>query len=272
VNDKTGFLWGDIYLKVVAQCIQKMGKDVIVSRFGGDEFAVFFKNITTKEAAIEKIDGFMSDIKKRSGEQKELNDLSVSVGIVLCVKEGEVLSDVLLKADKALYYAKQQGGHRYSFYQGEHLASTGENPAKIHLEQLVHLLKDKGPDDGVRFTYPEIDKIYEFFKEVSNRKNQTVYIMMFTAEPNPKRDVSVEERDNVMRILDHAMMSSVHVEGITMRYSSTQRIVTLMNISMEEVYVIAEQIMKTFYKMYDRREITIYYDIVDLSAISSEKN
>jgi diguanylate cyclase (GGDEF)-like protein/putative nucleotidyltransferase with HDIG domain len=270
VNNKTGFLWGDIYLKVVAQCIQKMGRDVIVSRFGGDEFAVFFKNVTTKEAAIEKIEGFMRDIKKHSEEQKELNDLSVSAGIVLCTKEGEVLSDILLKADKALYYAKQQGGHRYSFYQGEHLATKEENPAKVHLEQLVHILKDKEPDDGVRFTYPEIDKIYGFFKEVSNRKNQTVYIMMFTAVPNPKREVSVEERDNVMRILDHAMITSIHSEGITMRYSSTQRIVTLMNISMEEVYVVAEQIMKSFYKMYDRREVNIYYDIVDLSSINEE--
>jgi diguanylate cyclase (GGDEF)-like protein/putative nucleotidyltransferase with HDIG domain len=271
VNNKTGFLWGDIYLKVVAKCIQKMGNDIIVSRFGGDEFAVFLKNVTAKEAAIEKVEAFMTDIKKHSEDQEELNDLSVSIGIVICAKEGEVFSDILLKADKALYYAKQQGGHRYSFYQGEHIASKEENPAKIHLEHLVRLLKDKEPDDGVRFTYPEIDKIYELFKEVSNRKNQAVYIMMFTAVPNPHHDVSVEERDNVMRILDHAMTTSVHSEGITMRYSSTQRIVTLMNISMKEVYSIAEQIMKSFYKMYDRREVNIYYDIVDLSSISDNQ-
>ena len=41
INDTIGFVKGDIFLKVTAQCIRNISEQSIISRFGGDEFVVF---------------------------------------------------------------------------------------------------------------------------------------------------------------------------------------------------------------------------------------
>lgn len=267
INDTGGFVKGDIFLKVTAECIKNMEEDAIISRFGGDEFAVCLPNITTQEAAAAAVEDCMKEVRKRAGEWQELEELSVSVGIVLCNKENKNFSDLLQKADKALYFAKEQGGGRYYFYQNE-VFEGKRNLSKADLNRLIQILQNKSNYEGAfQLTYPEFGKIYEFIRKVADRNHQQVQILMFTVLSNDGIRVSVEERERVMEFLDHAIISSVRGVDVTTRYSSTQRIVMLMNLSQEQIHIVTERIIKEFYKMYDRKEISVYYDVADLSRI-----
>lgn len=266
VNDKLGFMLGDVCLKVIADCIIRIDGDKIISRFGGDEFAVLFKDITSEQEAVPVVEAFLKEIRQKVQEKKELDALSVSIGIALSDSDKSSFSDIFLRADKALYFAKQQGGGTYYFYHRTASSPEDTNMSRVDLNQLIQLIKEEHYyEDPLQIAYSEIRKIYEFVKHIAASNHQQVHMIMFTVFPNEGTEVSVEERERVMEILERAIMASVRGMDVTMKYSSTQRLVILMNPDEEQIQSITEHIMKEFYKMYDRKEISVYYDMADLS-------
>lgn len=268
VNDASGFVTGDIFLKVVAQCIRHMSNDRIISRYGGDEFVVFFKDITTEIEAVHAMDCFMDEIRTEVRERKALEGLSVSAGIALCNKRTESLNDLLLRADKALYVAKQQGGGKYYFHHQEIEPVESGKFSRVDLNRLVELIKNKGSYQGAfQINYAEFSRIYELIRKIADRNEQTIQILMFTVLPDDGIEVSVEERERVMELLERAIIASVRGIDVTTRYSSTQRIVLLMNLDEAHIHLVTDRIMKEFYKMYDKKELSVYYDVADLGQI-----
>lgn len=89
------------------------GKD-FVARFGGEEFAAVLPNtgLAGAEAVSEKIRKEISDNELRDEESgKCYGRVSVSIGIAQ-YRWGESAQDLILRADQALYTAKQQGRNR----------------------------------------------------------------------------------------------------------------------------------------------------------------
>lgn len=78
-------------------------------------------------------------------------------------------------------------------------------------------------------------------------------------------DVSMEERNQIMEFLERAVKSSIRGVDVTTRYSSTQRIVLLMNMDRKLINVVTDRIMKQFYKMCDNRQISVHCDVADLT-------
>ncbi|RFP10957.1 diguanylate cyclase [Duganella sp. BJB488] len=109
INDTYGHLSGDIVLCQVGALLSQLSRRTDVGvRFGGDEFAVFQPGVNDKEcmafaerfrAAINAIqfDGNLSELK-----------LTISVGVAEH-RIGESLTDLLSRADTALYEAKRGG-------------------------------------------------------------------------------------------------------------------------------------------------------------------
>lgn len=265
INDHSGFVAGDVFLKIVVSGIRNISPNILISRFGGDDFAAFSPDITTEEAAKEALDRFMDEMRGKAETQRELEGLSVSAGIVLSEQEGISFDELLLKADKALYVAKTQGGNQYFFY---HSAAPGEEKRLSHadLNRLMSMMKNKGYYEGVfQITYPEFQRIYEFIREVAERNEQKIQILLFTVIPRDEKNVSVEERERVMGLLERAIILSVRGVDATTKYSSTQRLVLLMKLDEEQIHIVTERIMKEFFKMYDKKEINVYYDVADLN-------
>lgn len=110
VNDNFGHTEGDAVLKKVAEKIGSViRKDDVAMRMGGDEFAIFFKDIGSSEAAMQKAQELwskLSDIKLPNG-----NALNGSIGIALsfpmCTFE-----KLYKRADDAMYNVKtsKKGG------------------------------------------------------------------------------------------------------------------------------------------------------------------
>lgn len=116
INDNFGHKTGDDALIAVAEAIRKSFRsDDIIMRMGGDEFAIFAKNVTSTGLAKSKIERLFEniediDIKEMNGEH-----ISISLGAVL-IEEGREVEYVKLysAADEAMYTCKGLGGNNMS--------------------------------------------------------------------------------------------------------------------------------------------------------------
>ena len=268
VNDQNGYVTGDIYLKIVVQCIRHMSTARIISRFAGDEFCVFFKNITSEKEAIHAVERFMEDIRLEMVSRKALEDLSVSVGITLCNNAMDSFNDVLYRADKALYVAKQEGGGKYYIYHQIDEFTEEARYNRKDLTNLVAMIRDKNLYNGaLQISYPEFGRMFELIRKIASRNHQSIQIIMFTVIPEDKEDVTVEERDWAMELLEKAVIKCVRSVDVTTKYSSSQQIVMLLNLEDEQIHIVTDRITEEFERVYKRGKIKLLYDIADLGAI-----
>ncbi len=117
VNDKHGHPVGDRYLIHIAGCIAASTRDSdLTARYGGEEFVVLAPNASLEEARTlaERIRATVAEspLKVRTAM---LNN-TVSIGVAEYSMEPQfganILEDMIEKADKALYRAKQSGRNR----------------------------------------------------------------------------------------------------------------------------------------------------------------
>lgn len=111
-NDNNGHPAGDYVLKTVAEILKKgvKGSDIIC-RYGGEEFILVFPD-TSKENAIKICDKLRIAVKefKFPNEENQPNgDLTISFGIASFPEDGLTPSELIKKADIALYEAKKTG-------------------------------------------------------------------------------------------------------------------------------------------------------------------
>ncbi len=118
-NDCYGHLAGDICLVQVARAAAqavKRSSDLFV-RYGGEEFAVILPNTDAPGAiaVAEFIQQAIRDLKIPHRKSDVSDFVTISMGIATIIPSFGTSSDELLaRADKALYSAKQQGRDRYS--------------------------------------------------------------------------------------------------------------------------------------------------------------
>ncbi len=237
-------------------------------RWGSDEFLTFFGNVVEASHIGKLMETLSERISEMASENKVLGQMTLSAGIALCDKPGEGLSDVIRKADKALYVAKQQGCGKYCIYRKNEPVVEAQQTS-VDLDRLVRMLeKDSRYEGGFDLTYPEFGKIYEFIRKVAMRNEQQVQLLMFTLRPIEGIDIRIEERDRAMELLEKAILSKIRGVDVTTRYSSTQRIVMFMKMDEDQISIVTERIMKEFYRMYDKKELSIHYDV---AALGHEK-
>ena len=122
INDSLGHKTGDELLICVAKRLQLLsGKDCIVSRFGGDEFIIFYPFVTMVSQELDlKVSTYVTRIKEIFTEPFILDSISLtmhtSIGIVI-IEPGETnMEEVIRHADIAMYQAKKNPHRRISYY------------------------------------------------------------------------------------------------------------------------------------------------------------
>ncbi len=109
VNDTYGHLYGDKALSLVAETISKCIRNTdYIGRFGGDEFLLICP-LAGKNEALEVAERIRSTI---GNNVFVLSDgisvnLTLSLGVHECDEEDNSFTDVVKKADKCLYLAKE---------------------------------------------------------------------------------------------------------------------------------------------------------------------
>jgi diguanylate cyclase (GGDEF)-like protein len=119
VNDTYGHPFGDAVLKTVAGILNgsiRQGIDT-AARYGGEEFALIL--VKTDEAqAIETAERIRESIARTVQKSPSGADVHVtmSFGIAVLGKHARELGELVKKADKALYRAKEQGRNRVEVF------------------------------------------------------------------------------------------------------------------------------------------------------------
>ena len=115
-NDTYGHSVGDEVLKITANVIKSGLREYdIASRYGGEEFCILLPQTNIEEAKIvaERMRSAVSEAELSVGDKKL--KITISVGLAeLDIKD--MPEDLYMKADRALYNAKENGRNRVEIY------------------------------------------------------------------------------------------------------------------------------------------------------------
>ncbi len=117
VNDTFGHSRGDDLLRDVANELRDSFRtNDIVGRLGGDEFYIFMKDIANEKDAVNKCEKVRLTLNRDVIYEDTAVHISASMGIVF-VREDAKFLDIYMKADSALYRAKEAGRNRICVYE-----------------------------------------------------------------------------------------------------------------------------------------------------------
>ncbi len=117
INDGLGHKVGDELLASLAHRMRATVRDSdVLARLGGDEFAVLYLNVDIDQARI-AASRLLEAIRKHTAiiDGQPLR-ATASVGIVAFPDHGTSVSELLIKADMAMYRAKEKGRNRCCVY------------------------------------------------------------------------------------------------------------------------------------------------------------
>jgi diguanylate cyclase (GGDEF)-like protein len=116
VNDRFGHLAGDGLLIAAAERLRRATRpNDVLARLGGDEFVILLGGPSTEEVAVAIASRYTELLSAPFEIAGELVTLSSSIGIALAPTGGISASDLLHRADLAMYDAKNDGLGRHSF-------------------------------------------------------------------------------------------------------------------------------------------------------------
>ncbi|MDD2883847.1 MAG: GGDEF domain-containing protein [Dechloromonas sp.] len=125
VNDTFGHLIGDEVLILLSQVMRQSFRfDDQLFRFGGEEFIALLQP-TNQASAQATLERFRKDVENTVFSR--VGHVTVSVGFSRLMPN-DTPTDVIDRADEALYYAKRNGRNRVDCY--EHLVTEGQLTAK----------------------------------------------------------------------------------------------------------------------------------------------
>ncbi|MGH8590736.1 MAG: putative bifunctional diguanylate cyclase/phosphodiesterase [Gammaproteobacteria bacterium] len=122
VNDSLGHPAGDALLREVAERLPRCLREAdTAARWGGDEFIALIPDLPGgREAAaeavavvIEKVHAALAKPALVEGQEVEV---STSIGVTLYPWDGSNVTDLMKRADTAMYQAKDRGGNTYQFF------------------------------------------------------------------------------------------------------------------------------------------------------------
>ncbi|SEF98517.1 diguanylate cyclase (GGDEF) domain-containing protein [Nitrosomonas ureae] len=121
INDRFGHIMGDEVLLLLSYVMKQnfRARDLLF-RFGGEEFVVIFR-APDKEEAYKALERFRNKIQEYHFPQIET--VTISMGATLINELNYLASEIIGRADQALYHAKQSGKNQLHFY--ENLLENG---------------------------------------------------------------------------------------------------------------------------------------------------
>jgi len=115
-----GHITGDMVLaevgKVIKNCIQNHDH-ITACRYGGEEFVIILEKYT-KEQAYEIAEIIREQVSKSNilAKYSSLSSVTISIGIASCPSDASNASDLIEKADRAMYHAKRRGRNQSVIY------------------------------------------------------------------------------------------------------------------------------------------------------------
>lgn len=120
INDSWGHEIGDLILVEAAKRIrQSIREDDLIARIGGDEFTILLSDFKEDATVIGIAERIQSLFKEPFHIMGETHAISCSIGIAVYPRDGADTSELLSRADTALFNVKETGRRGYALFTPE---------------------------------------------------------------------------------------------------------------------------------------------------------
>lgn len=120
INDKLGYYFGNKLLKTVGEKLKSGAqKGDTVIRFNADEFFIMSEDFNGYTNLRKKAESVIELFKNPVNIEGKNFFVSINIGIVVYPEHGEVFSDLIYKADIAMFKSKSIGKNTFSFFEVE---------------------------------------------------------------------------------------------------------------------------------------------------------
>ena len=260
-NDILGHLAGDYAIKYVGEIIRKHSENNIACRLGGDEFLLYMVNVD-ENMARKQIEQLIVDFNRGKEGITNLSFSTLSVGMCMTYKN-DFYSDVIRKADKALYHIKQSG--KAGYYMHSNNKTETEKKESVDLNRLVlNLKQSKNYKGNLSLEYRDFTKIYEFVMKMTERFDWGMQLVMITLEQTNAIEIDVEAQEEAMKCMGEAINESLRGVDLSTRFSSEQFLVVLIKAEKGDIDTVVRRIFDKFYRLYDKKIVQISYEIAEL--------
>jgi diguanylate cyclase (GGDEF)-like protein/PAS domain S-box-containing protein len=117
VNDTLGHVFGDTLLQAIVSRLNDCVRDTdTISRQGGDEFLIALSGVHNTEAVTAVSEKILQQMDRPFELDGHTLSCSFSIGIATYPEDGADFDTLLLKADTAMYHAKDAGRNTYRFF------------------------------------------------------------------------------------------------------------------------------------------------------------
>ena len=273
VNDTMGHIMGDAVLECIANILKNsVGPRDIAARIGGDEFAVFLKGDYTDGEICQYCELLFAQMETElAGVTGNKDIITLSVGIAQVPMDAYDYFGLYTKADKALYYVKQNGKNDYHFYSRKEdepeIFNFENEDSSVDMEKLEQFVEERNEVEGAyRVEYEGFKPIYHFVSRGLGRNGQTVQMALFTLNYIKNMGITHEMLQEAMKELERAIIVSLRQGDVTTQYSSFQYVVLLMNANEENGERVVQRILDTWEEMNEYSGIQLDYAIKQVEA------
>lgn len=117
INDTLGHVFGDSLLTSVGKRLKRVVReDDLVGRVGGDEFVVFLNSVDSEKLAVLRTDLLLDSLHRVFSFNGQEKVIEASLGIALYPQHGKSYTELIEKADIALYSSKDSGKNIATIY------------------------------------------------------------------------------------------------------------------------------------------------------------
>lgn len=262
INDIYGHITGDKTLQHFADTLRAATKpEDVVCRIGGDEFIVFLTDVFERREVTREAQNILDMLDETLKRLHGSNAVSVSIGIAVYPEDGKTFERLYNNAGKSLYYVKRNDTDSYSFYSSEKPKCKNKDTV-TDLDHIRCMIEGRlETEQGLfRVEYEDFRKIYNYISRSVKRNHQQVQTLLFTLGLNNIRGKEVQPEE-AMKTLELAVASSLRMVDVGTQYSSIQYMVILIDADIVSGRMVADRVIKQFYKMYGGRDVAVTYDI-----------
>lgn len=259
INDTHGHKAGDRSLKLLGTLLSDMTPDAVVCRLGGDEFLLFMPN-ATETTITAQVHTLFDKFNAAKAKDIEIRNASLSAGLCMTTTE-DAYEDCYTKADKALYYVKQNGKGSLYFYHQLEQKLISDSAINKDLTLIARSLRSSGDYSGaLDLDYRQFAKLYEYINRLGIRHQYPCYLVMVTMDTAPEQMTYIENIEEALECMEHSIRQSIRSVDIYTRYSSMQYLIILFKPDENYIPKIMNRIFAEYYKLYKKHNFIPGYE------------
>mgnify|MGYP002619887839 FL=1 len=261
INDIYGHKAGDRALKSLGKLLLDIPIPKIACRMGGDEFLLFLPEANTEQAE-NTVSNVIEQFKESIKDDSETHFAALSAGMLTCTRN-DTFADAYSKADKALYYVKQNGKNNYSWYNQIHYGNTSNT--SLDLQQIANSLQTSGSYSGaLHLEYRDFTRQYEYIHQLMTRSQWNCYLVMVTMETVQDTLPYIEEIEEALDHMGEAIQNNIRKVDVCTRYSAMQYLIILSHPEEVQIPNIMSRIFMEYYKLQDSQHFTPSYEYISM--------